>query len=846
MAWPILEDPMAQLMAKIEEGNREIHRCMDSMQSAMERMEIAVKGLLTDPSDCQRWRPGTGAKEDKVTQKTIEDSYSASTSVADATNSMLSEIIADGSTTRERTLDSKSRWNPMPEQIRIWEVIFNSKLLVPVQQQPPPGLGQFWSGGSADHYQFGRNNTTVASNNGSREVAHKDTTKLGLLQYDFEAIMAMEAAPVMAPLAVSPRSVAITVTSGSATTVGLTGNANPANHTYWSYVLDSLGQSTLMKQSQGLGIDMPHRSFPAFGDSKPIVWRDRCETDFELYTISSEMWIRFAVMHLEGSALYWLQLMKSRTKEMSWSKLWLALNTRVSRDQHNSLTMLQAKVMLNTGQMEDRMWDPGVSAQVSPRPGLMPLPPSPLSGGKATGLNEEHQTLGTVSTKDEDGRMAAPKSYRKVMGLCLFILQLEATVCPDAVEQLLAVQSISVLTVTTVLEVLVYNFNLKYHAQLLETVFQLLCQQQQHLKLPKCLLDFLGHKVSASGISTDRPCQTVHESDESMSSILFAVDQWLKGLHFWIVYKTWVDNRAADILSRRPDLHQDDSSVCLNVVSSSSVIPSWLVEVTKGYESDASAQKIMAIFSIGGQLEPFTLVHGVIRHKNKIWLVSSHELQQRTMKTLHDSTMCGQSGFLVTYRCIKAVLSWTGMKPSVRDFVRSCVNCQQAKTRHPFGFNLFTYTIGLHEFSNLSFPDGPSEGSFDPTIRNWEDRVKYSERFPLPVQDHTWLVVSMYFISGLSHLRWENCMLVVVDKLSNNHLSGRASLHPWLRYMGRGGGHQATFFLCTSLGTSWNSREGKCQCPGDQQPGRGRREEYQCGKGEGCEARSRPRRAQKE
>jgi hypothetical protein len=41
----------------------------------------------------------------------------------------------------------------------------------------------------------------VASNNASREVAHEDTTKLGLLQYDFGAIMAMEAAPVMAPLA---------------------------------------------------------------------------------------------------------------------------------------------------------------------------------------------------------------------------------------------------------------------------------------------------------------------------------------------------------------------------------------------------------------------------------------------------------------------------------------------------------------------------------------------------------------------------------------------------------------------------------------------------------------------
>jgi hypothetical protein len=93
MAWPSLEDPMAQLMAKIEEGNRGIHRCMDSMQSAMEKMEITLKGLLTYQSDFQKGRPGIEAEEVGM----MEAPKSVQNLVANAISARVISIEKDGS-----------------------------------------------------------------------------------------------------------------------------------------------------------------------------------------------------------------------------------------------------------------------------------------------------------------------------------------------------------------------------------------------------------------------------------------------------------------------------------------------------------------------------------------------------------------------------------------------------------------------------------------------------------------------------------------------------------------------------------------------------------------------------
>ena len=51
------EEPLAQLLAKIEEGNRETHRRMELVQGALGNMETVVKSVMSEQGDLQKWRP---------------------------------------------------------------------------------------------------------------------------------------------------------------------------------------------------------------------------------------------------------------------------------------------------------------------------------------------------------------------------------------------------------------------------------------------------------------------------------------------------------------------------------------------------------------------------------------------------------------------------------------------------------------------------------------------------------------------------------------------------------------------------------------------------------------------
>jgi hypothetical protein len=95
-------------------------------------------------------------------------------------------------------------------------------------------------------------------------------------------------------------------------------------------------------------------------------------------------------------------------------------------------------------------------------------------------------------------------------------------------------------------------------------------------------------------------------------------------------------------------------------------------------------------------------------------------------KSLRRSTHGGgHSGFPVTYRKMKQLFAWQGMKTITKAFVQSCTTCQQAKpirTKYP----------GL-----LS---------------------------PLPVPKGAWHTISLDFIEGLPTSEKANCILVTVDK----------------------------------------------------------------------------------
>jgi hypothetical protein len=123
----------------------------------------------------------------------------------------------------------------------------------------------------------------------------------------------------------------------------------------------------------------------------------------------------------------------------------------------------------------------------------------------------------------------------------------------------------------------------------------------------------------------------------------------------------------------------------------------------------------------------FTLKNGILRFQGRIWIGPDVSLRQQIISALHDSPQGGHSGFPVTYRHVNSLFKWPAMKNMVRDFVRSCKVCQQAK----------------------------SERVLKPGLLQ-----------PLPIPSAPWEVAMMEFIEGLPTSRQYNRILVVVDKLT--------------------------------------------------------------------------------
>ena len=90
-------------------------------------------------------------------------------------------------------------------------------------------------------------------------------------------------------------------------------------------------------------------------------------------------------------------------------------------------------------------------------------------------------------------------------------------------------------------------------------------------------------------------------------------------------------------------------------------------------------------------------------------------------------TVGGHFGMTVTYRRLKQLFAWHGMKLVVQSFVAACVVCQQAK---------------------------PDCSELPSLLQS------------LPVPDSAWSVISMDFIEGLPSSQGYNCILVVVDLFS--------------------------------------------------------------------------------
>jgi hypothetical protein len=147
----------------------------------------------------------------------------------------------------------------------------------------------------------------------------------------------------------------------------------------------------------------------------------------------------------------------------------------------------------------------------------------------------------------------------------------------------------------------------------------------------------------------------------------------LIGLQYQIVYKKGCDNRVAYALSRHP--FPLDQLLVMSVCT-----PVWLDKVQERYAKDIQAQQLLTVLTVAPQsMQHYTLTNGIICYKNMVYIGNNSPLQQRILQALHASAIGGHSGFPMTYRKLKHLFTWKGMKKMTHSFVQSCHICQQAK-----------------------------------------------------------------------------------------------------------------------------------------------------------------------
>jgi hypothetical protein len=74
----------------------------------------------------------------------------------------------------------------------------------------------------------------------------------------------------------------------------------------------------------------------------------------------------------------------------------------------------------------------------------------------------------------------------------------------------------------------------------------------------------------------------------------------------------------------------------------------------------------------------YSLQHGIIQYKDRIWIGNNQEAQHVILLSLHDCSVGEHSSFLGTYQRIKVLFSWPKMKEHDKTNVRKSSVCQQA------------------------------------------------------------------------------------------------------------------------------------------------------------------------
>jgi Integrase zinc binding domain/RNase H-like domain found in reverse transcriptase/Chromo (CHRromatin Organisation MOdifier) domain/Integrase core domain len=192
-----------------------------------------------------------------------------------------------------------------------------------------------------------------------------------------------------------------------------------------------------------------------------------------------------------------------------------------------------------------------------------------------------------------------------------------------------------------------------------------------------------------------------------------------------ISYLKGRSNVVADAISRRPDYE-------LNMLAHDIVMnPDWYHQVTNGYKQDKFATEIMT--GKWGVEDPAWhvqdgLIYRVENGTPKVYVPPVPELRSKVLYNNHDILLAGHLGMDKTYELVSRHFYWPNMRDFVREYVRTCLQCQRNKPTN-------TKSPGLLQ--------------------------------PLPIPEKNWEQVSMDLIVQLPRTkRGFDAVVTFVDKLS--------------------------------------------------------------------------------
>lgn len=227
-----------------------------------------------------------------------------------------------------------------------------------------------------------------------------------------------------------------------------------------------------------------------------------------------------------------------------------------------------------------------------------------------------------------------------------------------------------------------------------------------------------GHKFI---IKTDQQALRHLLDQKSMNP---TQQRWLTkllGLHYEIQFKSGVENKVADALSRYPSFTSDCSAI-------STVSPLWVQKVVQSYNHDPVVTKILASKAVdAGAYGDFSISDGILRYRERVVVGSDPNLRASILQEVHSSSFGGHSGIQGTYMRLKNTFYWPGMKTAVIKMVKECDACQRNK---------------------------PQSGAIPGLLQ------------PLPIPQAAWTHISMDFVEGLPKSEGKNVIFIVVDRLT--------------------------------------------------------------------------------